>query len=156
MKTAEKNWLPVWGCIEFKIARLCYRVVHDFAPIYLSELVLPHQPHRSVCSETCVRHFLLRPQYFDRNDLPSSLQSRYMPSDLGFKLFRKHIPTLTRPSCCCYSPTPTHPYLCVPSCSCIANWYVVLVFIWLWQLHQNTSSPTTPGLLWIHRARLFF
>jgi hypothetical protein len=46
----ELHWLPVRARIEFKVASLCYRSLHGLAPTYLSELLVPYQPSRSLRS----------------------------------------------------------------------------------------------------------
>ena len=46
------HWLPVKARIEYKVATLCFHTLHtDSFPPYLSELILPYTPARSLRSE---------------------------------------------------------------------------------------------------------
>jgi hypothetical protein len=49
----ELHWLPVDARIEYKIATLCYRCLHDLAPSYLKELLTPYVPSRQLRSSQC-------------------------------------------------------------------------------------------------------
>lgn len=49
---ASLHWLPVTFRIDFKILLLVYRCVNGLAPEYLSELLTPYAPVRSVRSES--------------------------------------------------------------------------------------------------------
>ena len=44
---AKLNWLPVAQTIDYKISSLCYDVVSDTAPLYLSDLLCLYVPSRS-------------------------------------------------------------------------------------------------------------
>ena len=45
------HWLPVKARIDFKIALLCFKSLNSFAPSYISDLVIPYQPIRSLRSQ---------------------------------------------------------------------------------------------------------
>ena len=47
---SQLHWLPVPKRIEFKIAMLTYQSVTFGQPTYLSSLLTPYQPHRSLRS----------------------------------------------------------------------------------------------------------
>jgi len=47
---SQLHWLPVPKRIEFKIATLSYQSVTFGQPTYLSSLLTPYQPHRSLRS----------------------------------------------------------------------------------------------------------
>ena len=42
----ELHWLPVRDRILHKLLSVTYRSVHENPPLYLSELIPPHTPHR--------------------------------------------------------------------------------------------------------------
>ena len=80
------HWLPVESCIQFKI--LTFRIIHGFAPAYLTDLISIHQPSR--CLRSSSSHLPVVPKsrtkiYGDRafsvvapklwNKLPGSLQN---------------------------------------------------------------------------------
>ena len=44
------HWLPIKQRIEFKINLITYKALHDQAPSYISELLEPYEPTRSLCS----------------------------------------------------------------------------------------------------------
>ena len=84
--------LPVIYRIEFKIATLVYKCLHDSAPCYLKELLKPATQNRSLRSSSCVREgdlevpFTRRSTFLDRsfavsgpkvwNSLPRHLRER--------------------------------------------------------------------------------
>jgi hypothetical protein len=45
------HWLPIKSRIKYKIALLTFKCIHHLAPIYLTELLIPYQPSRSLRSE---------------------------------------------------------------------------------------------------------
>ena len=46
------HWLPVKARIEYKISTLCFHCLHsDHTPVYLSELLLPYRPSRTLRSQ---------------------------------------------------------------------------------------------------------
>ena len=47
---SQLHWLPLPKRIDFKIATLTYQSVTFGQPTYLSSLLTPYQPHRSLCS----------------------------------------------------------------------------------------------------------
>ena len=49
---AELHWLPIKARIQYKIILLTFNAVHGFAPHYISELVSPYKPTRSLRSST--------------------------------------------------------------------------------------------------------
>ena len=44
------HWLPVLQRIEFKLLLLVYRAVNNLCPVYLSSLVIPYIPTRTLIS----------------------------------------------------------------------------------------------------------
>ena len=57
----ELHWLPVHARIEYKIATIVYKSLHDSKfPSYLSELIVPCNPTRSLRSE--MFNILFRPR----------------------------------------------------------------------------------------------
>ena len=46
----ELHWLPVAKRIEFKIALLVFKILHNLAPDYLTELITPYHPARDLRS----------------------------------------------------------------------------------------------------------
>ena len=44
------HWLPIHHRITYKIASLTYKALHGLSPSYLSELVRPYKPSRSLRS----------------------------------------------------------------------------------------------------------
>jgi hypothetical protein len=46
----ELHWLPVSHRINYKIALLTFKALHDLAPVYLKELLTPYAPTRSLRS----------------------------------------------------------------------------------------------------------
>ena len=45
-------WLPVKDRISFKLLLLTFKALHGLAPIYISELIKPYNPSRSLRSST--------------------------------------------------------------------------------------------------------
>ena len=95
------HWLPIPSRIEFKVLCLTFRALHGDAPVYLKELIVPHQTGRNLRSSS--RLTLTVPKsrtkmYGDRsfsiaaprlwNNLPESLQN-----ELNFERFRKNLKT---------------------------------------------------------------
>lgn len=83
----DLHWLPVRLRINFKILLLTYKSLHGLAPLYLSELIQPYKPIRSLRSQS--KHLLLKTKtklvnYGDRafsaaaavlwNDLPAKVK----------------------------------------------------------------------------------
>ena len=94
---AELQWLPIKARIQNKIILLAFNAVHGFAPHYISELVSPYKPTRSLRSST--QQLLQVPQqrtktYGERtfvysaptlwNSLPHALRSQ-----ANIELFKK-------------------------------------------------------------------
>ena len=44
------HWLPIRQRIQFKLLLLVYRCIHQLAPAYLMDLVVPYVPARSLRS----------------------------------------------------------------------------------------------------------
>ena len=44
------HWLPIRQRIKFKLLVLVYRCLHQLSPAYLSDLIIPYTPARSLCS----------------------------------------------------------------------------------------------------------
>ena len=57
----ELHWLPVTHRIIFKVALLTFKAQHGLAPLYLSELLTPYIPSRSLRSST--KNLLTVPSY---------------------------------------------------------------------------------------------
>ena len=45
------HWLPIQWRIMYKVCLLTYRALHNMGPPYISELISPHRPQRSLRSE---------------------------------------------------------------------------------------------------------
>ena len=48
---ASLHWLPVKAIADFKVLLLTYKALHGLAPTYLSDLVLPYIPTRTLRSQ---------------------------------------------------------------------------------------------------------
>ncbi|CDR10475.1 unnamed protein product, partial [Oncorhynchus mykiss] len=48
---ASLHWLPVKARADFKVLLLTYKTLHGLAPTYLSDLVLPYIPTRTLRSQ---------------------------------------------------------------------------------------------------------
>ena len=48
---ASLHWLPVKARDDFKVLLLTYKALHGLAPTYLSDLVLPYLPTRTLRSQ---------------------------------------------------------------------------------------------------------
>ena len=48
---ASLHWLPVKARADFKVLLLTYKALHGLAPTYLSDLVLPYIPTRTLRSQ---------------------------------------------------------------------------------------------------------
>ena len=46
----QLHWLPIEQRIRFKILVTCYKCLNGLAPVYLSELIVPYMPSRSLRS----------------------------------------------------------------------------------------------------------
>jgi hypothetical protein len=57
----ELHWLPVSHRILFKVGLLTYKALHGLAPVYLTELLKPYSPARSLRSGN--QHLLEVPRY---------------------------------------------------------------------------------------------
>ncbi len=57
----ELHWLPISCRISFKMLVLVYKSVHGLAPEYLSSLLKPYKPVRSLRSATNNNHLLVEP-----------------------------------------------------------------------------------------------
>ena len=51
---ASLHWLPVKARADFKVLLLTYKALHGLAPTYLSDLVLPYIPTRTLRSQDAV------------------------------------------------------------------------------------------------------
>ena len=54
---AKLHWLPIAQRIDYKMSSLCYDVVSDTAPLYLSDLLCLYVPSRSLRSSADTRIF---------------------------------------------------------------------------------------------------
>uniref|UniRef100_A0A4W3HXS5 Uncharacterized protein n=1 Tax=Callorhinchus milii TaxID=7868 RepID=A0A4W3HXS5_CALMI len=138
---ARLHWLPIPQRIEFKILVLTFKAIHGFAPSYLSDLLTPYQPDRSLRSlGSGLLHVsrLTRPTIVGRafsisaptlwNSIPrslclaSSLASfkaglKTLLFDRAFGLPPTSLPSLTR--------TPPLPHAQAPTADCSALWDVL-------------------------------
>ena len=48
----QLHWLPVKDRVSFKLLLLTFKALHGLAPIYISELIKPYNPSRSLRSST--------------------------------------------------------------------------------------------------------
>lgn len=102
----QLHWLPVEYRIQYKILLYVFKCLHELAPGYLSELVTPYTPARSLRSETAclvtvpsTRTKTYGERRFDKaaatlwNSLPSQLRNGHklecFKKDLKTHLFRK-------------------------------------------------------------------
>ena len=46
----ELHWLPIKARIEYKIATMCFKALNGTSPSYISDLVSPYEPKRSLRS----------------------------------------------------------------------------------------------------------
>ena len=96
----QLHWLPVKERADYKVLTILYKALHNMAPVYLSDLIIPYSAPRTLRSQS---QCLLRPQkcrnkYGARsfqymapklwNELPLSLRSA--PS---FQVFKKNLKT---------------------------------------------------------------
>ena len=72
------NWLPVEKRIIFKILLLTYKALHSQAPIYISELLVPYKPARTLRSSSAL---LLK-------------QHKYNLKNYGYRQFQVSAPCL--------------------------------------------------------------
>ena len=63
---AKLHWLPIAQRIDYKMSSLCYDVVSDTAPLYLSDLLCLYVPSRSLHSsaDTCIFQIPTRKKKF--------------------------------------------------------------------------------------------
>ena len=59
------HWLPIQSRIQFKILLLTYQCFHNFAPLYLTELLTPYKPERTLRS--CKKSLLCIPQVITKS-----------------------------------------------------------------------------------------
>nr|XP_054752548.1 uncharacterized protein LOC129258279 [Lytechinus pictus] len=97
----ELHWLPIKSRIRFKVLLITFNAVHGFAPQYISELVSPYTPSRTLRSSTQLliqvprlrtkthgeRSFSYSAQTL-WNSLPSTLRSQNNPG-----LFKSQLKT---------------------------------------------------------------
>jgi hypothetical protein len=57
----ELHWLPVEYRIQFKILLITFKALNGMAPQYISDLIKPYTPTRSLRSES--KHLLVKPRY---------------------------------------------------------------------------------------------
>ena len=105
------HWLPIRQRIKFKLLVLVYRCLHQLAPAYLSDLIVPYTPARSLRSadsnlittniyrlERCGRRRFSVAGPFLWNKLPASVKSANslgaFKSALKTHLFREAFMTL--------------------------------------------------------------
>jgi len=101
---SDLHWLPIEQRIRYKIAMLCYKCLHDMAPLYLRQLLSLHVPGRVLrsASDNCrlVQPKMNMKEYGERcfvylgpkiwNELPYSVRSA--PCLASFKsLLKTHL-----------------------------------------------------------------
>ena len=59
---SELHWLPISQRIQYKIALICFNIISNTAPLYLSQLLELYTPSRSLRSSADTRTFRV-PQY---------------------------------------------------------------------------------------------
>ncbi|XP_033641004.1 uncharacterized protein LOC117301244 [Asterias rubens] len=97
----ELHWLPVNARIQYKVLLLTFNAVHGLSPHYISELITPYTPTRSLRSSSQL--LLQVPPYKTKtygkrtfafsaptlwNSLPATLRSQINPD-----LFKSHLKT---------------------------------------------------------------
>ena len=96
----ELHWLPVKYRLRFKVNTFTYKVLNGLAPIYMSDIVLKHQPTRSLRStekslivvpvlRTATERCFSRHAAILWNDLPENIKQLNTLS--SFKKHLKHI-----------------------------------------------------------------
>ena len=58
---AYRIWLPIEQRIQYKILLLSFKILNNCAPSYLSDLIKPHRPSRTLRSSGL--HLLSKPSY---------------------------------------------------------------------------------------------
>ena len=104
---AELHWLPIKARIQYKIILLTFNAVHGFAPHYISELVSPYKPTRSLRSST--QQLLQVPQQRTKNLVrkdfclqcpnPLELAPACLRSQTNLELFKKLLKTHVYKKC---------------------------------------------------------
>ena len=101
------HWLPIRARIDFRILLITYKALNNQAPIYISELITPYRPSRSLRSSN--KNLLITPRFHTQsygecsfavagpclwNDLPLKLKNaetlNLFKSRLKTHLFRKY------------------------------------------------------------------
>ena len=85
----ELNWLPIEPRMNFKVMLLVYKALHGQGPEYLSELLIPYKPARSLRSASSNKLIVPKCHYADTqkrafgvcapkmwNDLPRSVREK--------------------------------------------------------------------------------
>ena len=95
------HWLPVRARVEYKLSTLCFKCLTSSAPVYLSQLISPYTPTRSLRSENAllltVPSFNL--QTFGRKSFSVSAPLVWNPLPLSLRktdslaTFKRHLKT---------------------------------------------------------------
>jgi hypothetical protein len=57
----EFHWLPIRKRIDYKVLMVTFKAVHNLAPYYLCDLIVPYNPARSLRSES--KHLLFEQSF---------------------------------------------------------------------------------------------
>ena len=88
------HWLPIQSRIQYKVLLLTYQCFHQFAPLYLIELLTPYKPQRMLRSSkkalvqvphTVTESYAAAVLW---NNLPEYLKNRNIPT---YKQFRNSL-----------------------------------------------------------------
>ena len=55
------HWLPVVERINYKVITMVFKGLHNMCPTYISELLVPHKPNRTLRSSS--QNLLVEPRY---------------------------------------------------------------------------------------------
>ena len=79
---ASLHWLPVCFRIDFKILLITFKALHDLAPAYISELLVPYVPSRSLRSSSSRLLFLPVSRLITKGDRAFSIRAPKLWNDL--------------------------------------------------------------------------
>ena len=79
---ASLHWLPVCFRIDFKILLITFKALHDLAPAYISELLVPYVPSRSLRSSGSRLLFLPVSRLITKGDRAFSIRAPKLWNEL--------------------------------------------------------------------------
>ena len=79
---ASLHWLPVCFRIDFKILLITFKALHDLAPAYISELLVPYVPSHSLRSSGSRLLFLPVSRLITKGDRAFSIRAPKLWNDL--------------------------------------------------------------------------